>query len=71
METANPRLSHMETYEAPIQSRREPTLSLEGLRDLLKALEDDIAAVGGFAPFWADVLRQEIEERIEEGHDGE
>ena len=41
-----------------------PTLSLEGLRDLLQALQPELEAAGGLIPLWSNELQRELTERL-------
>ncbi len=41
-----------------------PTLSLEGLRDLLQALQPELEAAHGLIPLWSAELKRELNERL-------
>ena len=41
-----------------------PTLSLEGLRDLLEALAPELAAAGGLIPLWAYEMKRDLSARF-------
>ena len=44
-----------------------PTLSLVGLGELLRALEEELVTYGGLAQLWANKLRRELEEGSHHG----
>ena len=41
-----------------------PTLTLEGLADLLEALSIELGTAGGLIPLWANELQRELTERL-------
>ena len=41
-----------------------PMLSLEGLVDLLRALQPELETAGGLIPLWANELRRDLDERL-------
>lgn len=41
-----------------------PTLSLEGLADLLEALSRELGAAGGLISLWGNELKRELNERL-------
>ena len=49
----------------PIQGETTPTLSLSALRDLLEALEPELAELSGLTQLWFHELRRELQEMLD------